>query len=110
MVFHRESATCAPEMVDNDSEFTVTVSYRDAKTFESREVSQTFTFGEMAAADHSLLLKGAAIFEYAQSLERLNDLGTEDFSALSSALDAAEAANPEDADLAEIRTILDALN
>jgi len=111
MVFHQEIATCAPELVDNDSEFTVTVSYLDAKTFVQQEVSRTFTFGEMAAADHSLLLKGAAIFEYAESLKRHKELGIdEDFAALGNALDAAEAANPEDADLAEIRAIMEAMN
>ena len=108
MVFHQEIATCAPELVDNDSEFTVTVSYQDASTFESREVSQTFTFGEMAAADHSLLLKGAAIFEYAETLKRIKD-GDEDLTPVQDALQAAEAANPEDADLAEIRTVVGAL-
>lgn len=106
MVFHQEISTCAPDLVDDDTEFTVTVSYTDAGTFEAREVSQTLTFGEMTAGDHALLLKGAAIFQYAESLKLIQqgDDGAADLA--DAALVAAQAANPEDADLAEIASIL----
>ncbi len=110
MVFHQHIATCAPDLVETDTEFTVTASYRDAKNFESREVSQTFTFGEMVSADHDMLLKGAAVFEYAEGLKALQ-LGEEDdpLAAARAALLAAREALPEDEDLAEIADVLDAL-
>ena len=108
MVFHQHIETCAPELVTADTEFSVTATYVDAKTFEEREVSATFTFGEMVDADHSLLLKGAAVFEYAEALKGMaTGEGTRELA--DAALAAGVEANPEDADLTEIQTVLDAL-
>lgn len=105
MVFHTHIETCAPDLVTPETEFTVTATYSDAKTFEVREIAQTFTFGEMVDADHSLLLKGAAVFEYAEALKGESST----LEAAETALSAGMEANPEDADLAEIETVLNAL-
>ncbi|MBL4683288.1 MAG: VWA domain-containing protein [Nannocystaceae bacterium] len=109
MVFHQHIETCAPDLVTPDTEFTVTATYADAKTFDVREISQTFTFAEMISADHSLLLKGAAVFEYAEALKAAVAGEPEPRALADAALVAGQQANPEDADLAEIQTVLDAL-
>jgi hypothetical protein len=47
MVFHQRIRTCAPELVDETTEITVSARFKDATTFESREVAQTHTFTEL---------------------------------------------------------------
>src|SRR5690606_26294835 len=111
MVFHQQVRTCAPELVSDDAEITVVASWEDPWTFESKMVSQTWTYAELVGADQGLLLKGAAIFAYAESLKTYREasLNADKEAALAPALDAlarAQAALPGDADLEEIALIL----
>ncbi|MCA9704240.1 MAG: glutathione S-transferase N-terminal domain-containing protein [Myxococcales bacterium] len=113
MVFHQQIRTCAPELVTDDTPLMVTVHYLDAHTFEPREVQHVATFAELLAADPAPLLKGAAVFAYSESLKAykkadLDGRGATTAGALA-ALEKAEQALPGDADLAEIREVLEAL-
>lgn len=107
MVFHQSIATCAPELIDEATTITVAASYKDAVTFEDREVETTLSFDELLAADQSMLLKGAAIFEYAEALKAHKRGEPDALAAALSAVGAAREALPEDADLVEIQMILD---
>ncbi len=110
MVFHQSIATCAPELLDDTSEITVTARFKDGTTFEAQEVTRTVTFGELLAHEDALLLKGAAVFSYAESLKAFRD--EDDAEALETALESvarAQEALPGDPDLVEIRTVLEAL-
>lgn len=114
MVFHQEIETCAPELGGPDAEVVVTVQYLDGVTFEQRQTSINTTIGELLENDRSQLLKGAAIFEYAEALKGYQQAvgATEEQAALAPAFDAldlADIALPGDPDLAEIRVVLDAL-
>jgi len=112
MVFHQRIRTCAPELVEDATEITVTARFQDATTFEAREVTQTLTFAELFAGDQAQLLKGAAVFAYVEALEARRDEaadGDDKVAAALARLDAADAALPGDVDLAEIRTVVDAL-
>lgn len=107
MVFHQTIATCAPELAGDDAEITVTVRFRDAVTFEAKEITQTVTLGELLEESDPQLLKGAAVFAYAEGLKLLRD--DDDRSGLTAALAAIERAEgelPGDSDLAEMRTVL----
>jgi Ca-activated chloride channel family protein len=111
MVFHQTLATCAPQLIDEEAKFEVTVRFRDAVTFEQREVIESRRFVDAINAQSPLLLKGSAVFEYATALKAWRD-GTDHAAALApafAALAAAEAALPGDPDLAEIRTVLAAV-
>lgn len=114
MVFHQQIETCAPDLVADDTPITVAVQYMDPATFEVREETVTTTFAELLAADPAQLLKGAAVFAYAESLKSYKKAFGADESGPAiaealSALAAAEAALPGDADLAEIRSVLESL-
>lgn len=114
MVFHQQVQTCAPELVDDAAEITVTASWEDPWSFESKQVSQTWTWAELAGGDQGLLLKGAAVLAYAESLHAYRKAGTSDDKqlALVPAIEAvalAQAALPGDADLLEIGQVLAAL-
>jgi len=113
MVFHQRIRTCAPELLDQSTTMTVAVSYLDASSFEPREVELTLPLAELLQADPAPLLKGAAIFTYAESLKaykRANAEGRVSTMAKAfGALELAEAALPEDPELAEIRAVLEAL-
>lgn len=113
MVFHQQIRTCAPDLVTDDDTIAVTVTFEDARTFDLREVRRELTFGELLAADPARLLKGAALFAYAESLKAykksdLDGRGATMTSALE-ALGRAEQALPGDPELAEIRSVLEAL-
>ena len=69
MVFHQQVETCAPEIVDGESEIVVTATWTDPWTFEEKVAMETWTFDELTGMDQSLLLKGAAILAYAESLK-----------------------------------------
>jgi Ca-activated chloride channel family protein len=114
MVFHQEIETCAPELVADDTPITVSVHYLDAVSFEARDATVSTTFGELLAAESAQHLKGAAVFAYAESLKAYKKAFGADEGALAvsdalAALATAEAALPEDPDLAEIRAVLEAL-
>lgn len=113
MVFHQQIHTCAPELATDDATMTVTVRYRDAVTFEMREVVHQSTIGELLGADPTPLLKGAAVFAYAESLKDYKRADAEgrvvSVQGAFTALELAEAALPGDPELAEIRSVLEAL-
>lgn len=110
MVFHQRLATCAPEAVTDDSPVTITVRYQDAVTFESHEVELATTFAELLAADRTLLLEGAAVFDYATALQSMYAPGASETRARArSSLALAREAQPDDPDLAEIAAVLETL-
>ncbi|MCX4247571.1 vWA domain-containing protein [Paraliomyxa miuraensis] len=115
MVFHQQLHTCAPELATDDAAITVTVRWRDAVTFEPRELVHQAAIGELLAAeaDGGRLLKGAAVYAYAESLKAYKradaDGRTVTVQGAFAALEQAEAALPGDTDLAEIRSVLEAL-
>lgn len=114
MVFHQTLSTCAPALVDDEASFTVTARYQDAVSFEQREVVETRKIKEALQGASPTLLKGAAVYAYAEALKswKLAEVGAQQTAALEpafKALDVADAALPSDADLAEIRGVLEAL-
>jgi Ca-activated chloride channel family protein len=113
MVFLQELTTCAPQLVDDTAEFTVTATWEDVSSFESVEVSQTYTFAQLLNADASRMAKGAAILAYADALIAIKkDEGEATQAAIDAAfgaIDAAQAVLPGDVELAEIHAIMDAL-
>ncbi|HGG56702.1 MAG TPA: VWA domain-containing protein, partial [Nannocystis exedens] len=111
MVFHQTIATCAPELVEDDTPIPVTARFKDALTFEMHEVSATVTFGELLGVESPMVRKGAAIYAYVDALKAVRS-NTDVESALAEAnerLNAASLLLPNDSDLAEISTVLDAL-
>lgn len=113
MVFHQRIRTCAPELLTEQSMMTVTVSYRDALSFEAREVQHGVPILELLQGDPAPLLKGAALFAYAESLKlyKQADLAGRPMAmdGALAAIERAEAALPGDPELAEIRAVLEAL-
>jgi Ca-activated chloride channel family protein len=110
MVFHQTVQTCAPELATPDAQATVTARYKDAITFEEHEISQSVSFADLLAADQALLRKGAAVFAYATALQDYQQNPIAD--SLTPAFDElalAEEDLPGDPDLAEIRSVLEAL-
>lgn len=114
MVFHQTVATCAPEQLGEAAELKVTTRYLDARSFEAKEVVASVDILGAVASPQPQLLKGAAVFQYAESLKVVRDsldAGERD-AAIAEALAAlalAEAALPGDADLKEIRGVLELL-
>jgi Ca-activated chloride channel family protein len=109
MVFHQTVETCAPELVDAEASFTITTRWQDAVTFEQREVKETRKILELLNAPSGNLLKGAAVFAYAEGLKALKGGDQTGKTLALEALALAEAALPGDQDLAEIRAVLEAL-
>jgi Ca-activated chloride channel homolog len=111
MVFHQTIETCAPAEFDLNSEFTVVAQWKDAVTFAQREAEVSLQLGEVLAAESPMLKKGAAVFAYAEALKSVREAvtSTDALDPAFAALERAEAALPGDADLAEIRQILQAL-
>ena len=84
----------------------------DVIRFEEREVSVELTFDELMGNPALELAKGRAVFDYAGALHTLQ--GTDNGETVSiedafASLQAAEELLPGDAELAEIRSILEAL-
>lgn len=109
MVFHQTVATCAPELIDAETSFTITTRYQDAVTFEQREVQETRKISELIDVASANLLKGAAVFAYAEGLKAVRDGDQTGKTLALEAVALAEAALPGDQDLAEIRAVLEAL-
>lgn len=110
MVFHQTISTCAPELAGEEAEITVTARFRDAITFEEQEVTQTITIGELLGEADPQLLKGAAIFAYADGLKLLRDEGDDSgIEAAQQAIARAEEVLPGDEDLEEMSMVLGAL-
>lgn len=85
------------------SELSVEVHWQDEQTSLPYTKQVQHTFGALLAGEPTRLLRGRAIYEYAIALQSSS---TE---AAFAALAAAEAAYPGDAELAEIRAVLEAL-
>ncbi len=114
MVFLQTIQTCAPESVTGDTPITIRVQYLDAINFESREITTTMTFSALLDGEVGLLRKGQAVYAYAEGLKAYQQAASieESAAAISGALSALERAESEhdsDADLAEIRRVLEAL-
>lgn len=113
LVLHHRIRTCAPELVTDDATITTTVIWIDPATALPRQVQRVSTVAELLAADPAPLLKGAAVLAYAESLKayKLADVDgrVQTMTGALAALQAAEAALPGDAELAEIRQVLEAL-
>ena len=111
MVFHQTIRTCAPEEVSDETEITVAVTYRDGITFASGSQQLTSTFSEMVAAQSPLLHKGAAIYAYAEGLKTLRTTSNRAavLQEMMGWIERAEAHNPGDADLTEIRRVIESL-
>ncbi len=115
VIFHQQLETCAPELALDDALVTVAARYQDPISGAASEVSREYTLAELADSDQALLIKGAAVFAYAEALRTLkgtyeeDDLRAVSLGEAIDALVAAEDANPGDADLAEIREVLEAL-
>lgn len=81
-------------------------------TFEPREVSVTRTFAELRADESPRLAKGRALLAYTEALTAAR-LGSTDVAAkvqaALKAVDTADVALPNDADLAELRAVLQQL-
>ena len=112
MVFHQTIRTCAPELVKDDTPITVTARYKDAITFEQKEVQKTVTFGELLGLPSPLIRKGAAVWAYTEALkavrgetpdapQKVTEFGARIGDALS--------LMPSDPDLAEMKAVIDAL-
>jgi len=111
MVFHQTIESCAPENVDPNAAFTVSVQWKDGVTFAERETAVSLQLGEVLAAESAMLKKGAAVYAYAESLKQVESGGSngEALAPAFAALERAEAALPGDPDLAEIRDLLERL-
>ncbi len=115
MVFYQQVETCAPELIADDAEITVTANWTDPWSFEEKTTSTTWAFGELYNQDNSLLLKGAAVLAYAESLKAFKQAQNNEqkMAALApafAAMTAAQQVLPNDADLLEIAMILAQLN
>jgi Ca-activated chloride channel family protein len=106
MVFHQQIRTCAPELVVEDAEFTVTATWKDPWTFESKQISQTWTYAELIAANRGLLRKGAAVLAYSEALLASN---AAQFEPAFDAIESAQELLPNDPDLAEMAEVLEGL-
>ena len=113
MIFHQHIRTCDPASVDDTFEITFEVTYIHPLTFEETTLERTWSFADMMSRDLAPLRKGAAVFSYAKTL-RTGKLSSP---AVRSNLVAetleivtlADSENPGDADLAEIRSVLESL-
>ena len=113
MVFYQDLYTCAPDDVDAATEITVTATWKDAISFEDQSTTITTTFGELLAKDATQLRKGRVIFLYAEALKDHKSGDTAEWERRAGtwllAQQAAEAEQPHDVDLAQIRSIMTAL-
>ncbi|MCP4807547.1 MAG: VWA domain-containing protein, partial [Proteobacteria bacterium] len=111
MVTHSLLEHCDADALALDEQVAVTVSWQDPWTLESHMLSYDATLEELMAIPASAsLTKGAAIIAYADALRELRATSSREL--LGEALDrigTAESDNPGDAELAEMRAILEAL-
>jgi Ca-activated chloride channel family protein len=115
MVFYNELHTCAPALLAEDATVTVSVRFRDAIDYQEHELTLETSWAELVAGETALLHKGRAVYTYAEALKTIivqsNPTGREETIDEALALLAvAEAANPGDGDLEEIRAVLEALD
>lgn len=104
IVMHEVIASCAPEGVGDWSFVVIMVRWSDPDTGEEHVRTVTTTFEDLLGQDQRFLRKASAVRTYAAALrdvERVDEALRE--------LAAAEALVPHDPDLAEIRSVLEAL-
>ncbi len=89
MVLYQQLRTCAPELVGDDSEITVTARWEDVATFEPREISRTYTLGQLLAIEDPSLAKSAAIVAYTDVLIQISKNNQEAIAVASAAAEAA---------------------
>jgi Ca-activated chloride channel family protein len=106
MVFYQRIRTCAPDEVTDASELSVQVHWQDEVTFLPNVKEVDHTFGALLAGDSRRLVRGRAIYEYTVALEANTSAAASDALGY---LAQAEALYPGDAELAEIRSVLEAL-
>ena len=112
MVFHQTIATCAPQLVDDAAVVVVTARYKDALTFEPKEVVAKVSFGDLLADKSPAILKGKALFEATEALKAARSQDGDAAEKIAKALEhvaAAQAASPADAELAEVKSVLEML-
>ena len=115
LVLYERLDTCAPELVSDQSPVSIVVRYRDVESHEVVELVVDKTVGELLAGGSAQLQKGAAIVRYAEALRLWNDAGAEldVYAAVAQEaldrIDVAQKKLPNDASLAEIRAVLEAL-
>lgn len=109
MVFHQTIRHCDPDTLTGEEQLSITLTWQDAVTFEPSSRSLSLSMNELTAQDPALLLKGAAIYAYAEGMEDYAYGTDEEAAAIDAILARAEDHNPGDADLAEIRAVLGAL-
>jgi len=112
MVFFQTLRTCAPDLGGDDTPLGVTVTWLDAITFEPHEARVQTTFGALLGAGSVQLRKGAAIYAYTQALSAAKERRPSTPDVVRAAIEAvglADGENPGDADLAEIRSVLERL-
>lgn len=108
MVFHQRLRTCSG-VIDPADAVSITIRWQDPVSFEPDEQVLDTTIGELLAADSTLLLEGAAIFEYATAVaevQAFSPSADEAIELADRALARALAASPTDPDLAEIGRVL----
>ncbi|MCA9696141.1 MAG: hypothetical protein KC431_01365, partial [Myxococcales bacterium] len=103
-----------PDLAGDDALMNVRATWEDPWSFETKMVEQSWSFAELAAMDQTLLLKGAAVLAYAESLKAYKkafsyEQKTAALGPAVEALSVAMQALPGDADLAEISSILESL-
>jgi Ca-activated chloride channel family protein len=106
MVFTMVIRTCDPAGVTDDTPLSVGVFYEDDASFSGGQVEVARTFGELLGGNVRQLRRGMAISAYADAL---TDRGADAIGEAYLRLAEADALYPADAELAEIRTVLDAL-
>lgn len=113
MVFHQRITTCAPELLeDGTAEVVVTVRWKDAKTFEPKSAQHTIAFTDLLSTPSPQLLKGAAIFAYAEAAKAVKsqiDVSLKISEAQQAVADA-KALLPDDQELDHIAQMLDLLS
>ncbi len=115
LVYFERLSSCAPEQLSESSPLKVTLQYRDAKTFQTKEIVVETTFGELLAKGVSQLHKGAAIVRYSETLRLWNEAPGAPETYINTAESAlgrvmlAKAKLPEDPSLVEIQSVLETL-
>ncbi len=108
MIFQEHLHACAPSALDG-AEVTVVVEWQDATTYEGRSAELTVPWTELVEGPVDQLWKGEAIYQYALALKSRKGEGKEWQTAEQrwwTAQVQAEAHNPGDPDLSEIRAVM----
>lgn len=108
MVFHQRLRSCSGPIDDADP-VSITIRWKDPVAFTEHDQVLDTTIGALLAEDPTLLLEGAAVFEYATAVAEVQTDPDSSGAAVERArraLARALAAAPADPDLAEIGLVL----